>query len=149
MFPFEWLRRSSSNSVVNQSLIILQDYLKFLQQNHSERARHNYLRISKFTWLYPSNLKLDLISTISHLLAHPRTQPTTREDEIVEFKGQKFMSQPQTIISQQPDLTPVSIDPNPLLEDGNSPTAIILAISTLLWVLRPVMLKQKSGSSKK
>ncbi|MGK7954798.1 MAG: hypothetical protein AB4063_05990 [Crocosphaera sp.] len=59
------------------------------------------------------------------------------------------MSQPQTTISQQPDLTPVSIDPTPLLEHGNSPTAIILAISILLWVLRPVMLKQKSTSSKK
>jgi hypothetical protein len=57
------------------------------------------------------------------------------------------MSQPQTIITQ-PDLTPVSIDPTPLLEHGNSPTAIILAIAILLWVLRPVML-QKSKSSKK
>ena len=58
------------------------------------------------------------------------------------------MSQPQTIITQ-PDLTPVPIDPTSLLEHGNSPTAIILAISILLWVLRPVMLKQKSGSSSK
>lgn len=58
------------------------------------------------------------------------------------------MSQPQTIITQ-PDLTPVSIDPTPLLEHGNSPTAIILAIAILLWVLRPVMLQQKSSSSKK
>ena len=52
------------------------------------------------------------------------------------------MSQPQTIITQT-DLTPVPVDPTPLLEHGNSPTAIILAISILLWVLRPVMLKLK------
>ena len=58
------------------------------------------------------------------------------------------MSQPQTIISQQPDITPITIDPTPILEH-DSPTAVIMAIAFLLWVLRPVMLKQKSGSSKK
>ena len=46
------------------------------------------------------------------------------------------MSQPQTIATQKPDLTPVLIDPTPLLEHGNSPTAIILAIAILIWVLR-------------
>ncbi len=51
------------------------------------------------------------------------------------------MSQPQTIITQ-PESTPIAIDLNPLLEHGDSPTAIILAIAILLWILRPVMLKQ-------
>ena len=82
-------------------------------------------------------------------MAQPITQPTTRNNEIVEFKGQQFMSQTETIITQQPDLSPITIDPTPLLEHGNSPTAIILAIAILLWVLRPVMLKQKSSCSKK
>jgi len=50
-------------------------------------------------------------------------------------------SQPQTIITQ-PELTPVTVDLTPLLEHGESPTAIILAIAILLWILRPVMLKQ-------
>ena len=58
------------------------------------------------------------------------------------------MSQPQTIVTQ-PDLTPITIDPTSIIEHGDSPTAIILAIAILLWVLRPVMLKQKSSSSKK
>lgn len=58
------------------------------------------------------------------------------------------MSQPQTIITQ-PELTPIAIDLNPLLEHGDSPTAIILAIAILLWILRPVMLKQQSSTSKK
>ncbi|MBW4545553.1 MAG: hypothetical protein KME25_14065 [Symplocastrum torsivum CPER-KK1] len=38
------------------------------------------------------------------------------------------------------------IDLIPLLE-SNSPTAILLAIAILHWVLRPVMLLQQSGSS--
>lgn len=54
-----------------------------------------------------------------------------------------------TIISQQPDLSPITIDPTAIVEHGDSPTAIILAIAILLWVLRPVMLNQKSDSSKK
>ncbi|MEO0834676.1 MAG: hypothetical protein AAFY16_01545 [Cyanobacteria bacterium J06642_3] len=58
------------------------------------------------------------------------------------------MSQLETIMSQL-DLTPLSIDLTPLLEHGDSPTAIILAIAILLWVLRPIILKQKSSSSKK
>jgi len=57
------------------------------------------------------------------------------------------MSQVQpTIYTSQPSTTTLPIDPTPLLE-SNSPTAIILAIAILLWVLRPVMLLQKSGSS--
>ncbi|MBW4545496.1 MAG: hypothetical protein KME25_13770 [Symplocastrum torsivum CPER-KK1] len=57
------------------------------------------------------------------------------------------MSQAQSTISaSQPSTTTLPIDPTPLLE-SNSPTAIILAIAILLWVLRPVMLLQKSGSS--
>ncbi len=51
-----------------------------------------------------------------------------------------------TIYTSQPSTTTLPIDPTPLLE-SNSPTAIILAIAILLWVLRPVMLLQKSGSS--
>ena len=51
-----------------------------------------------------------------------------------------------TIYTNQPSTTTLPIDPTPLLE-SNSPTAIILAITILLWVLRPVMLLQKSGSS--
>lgn len=51
----------------------------------------------------------------------------------------------QQHITSQPDLTPVSIDPTPLLEHGNSPTAIILAIAILLWVLKP---KVDSGKKK-
>ena len=44
------------------------------------------------------------------------------------------MSQPQTIVTQ-PELTPVPIDPTPILEHGNSPTAIILAIAVLLVLM--------------
>ncbi len=51
-----------------------------------------------------------------------------------------------TIYTSQPSTTTLPIDPTALLE-SNSPTAIILAIAILLWVLRPVMLLQKSGSS--
>jgi hypothetical protein len=57
------------------------------------------------------------------------------------------MSQVQsTIYTSQPSTTTLPIDPTPLLE-SNSPTAIILSIALLLWVLRPVMQQQKSGSS--
>lgn len=54
------------------------------------------------------------------------------------------MSQAQSTISQP---TTLPIDPNPLLE-SNSPSAIILSIAILLWVLRPVMLPPNSGKKK-
>ncbi|MEH2408776.1 hypothetical protein [Nostoc sp.] len=56
------------------------------------------------------------------------------------------MSQAQPIISQP--TTTLPIDPIPLLQ-SNSPSAIILSIAILLWVLRPVMLQQKSDTSEK
>jgi len=60
------------------------------------------------------------------------------------------MSQVQTMIyTSQPSKYILPIDPMPLLENGDSPTSIILAIALLLWVLRPVMLQQNSRSSKK
>ena len=70
-------------------------------------------------------------------MAHPRTQPTNRDDEIVEFLRKTLMPKAQTIVTQ-PDLTPITIDPTPIVEHGDSPTAIILAIAILLWVLRPL-----------
>lgn len=54
--------------------------------------------------------------------------------------------QPQTQLglhTEQPMLAPIPIDPSHLLEHGDSPTAIILAIAILLWVIRPVMMKGK------
>jgi len=58
------------------------------------------------------------------------------------------MSQVQpTIFASQTNTTIPPIDPTVLLQNGNSPTAIILSIAILLWVLRPVMQQQKSGSS--
>ncbi|MEW6492364.1 MAG: hypothetical protein AB1589_07615 [Cyanobacteriota bacterium] len=51
-----------------------------------------------------------------------------------------------TIATSQTNTTIPPIDPTPLLQ-SNSPTAIILSIAILLWVLRPVMMQQKSGSS--
>jgi hypothetical protein len=45
--------------------------------------------------------------------------------------------------TEQPLITPIPIDPNYLLKHGNSPTAIILAITILLYVIRPVMMKRK------
>jgi len=60
------------------------------------------------------------------------------------------MSQVQTrIYTSQPSKYILPIDPMPLLENGDSPTSIILAIALLLWVLRPVMLQQNSRSSKR
>ncbi|MBW4631474.1 MAG: hypothetical protein KME30_06100 [Iphinoe sp. HA4291-MV1] len=59
------------------------------------------------------------------------------------------MSQAQTTkttVSQPTNSVP--IDPTPLLQ-SNSPTAIILSIAILLWVLRPVMLQQRSDDSDK
>ncbi len=43
--------------------------------------------------------------------------------------------------TEQPMLTPILIDPNYLLKHGDSPTAIILALTILLYVIRPVMMK--------
>jgi hypothetical protein len=58
------------------------------------------------------------------------------------------MSQAKSIISTSQAIpTTPPIDPTVLLQNGNSPTAIILSIALLLWVLRPVMQQQKSGSS--
>lgn len=58
------------------------------------------------------------------------------------------MSQAQSMIStNQANPTTPLIDPTVLVQNGNSPTAIILSIAILLWVLRPVMQQQKSGSS--
>ncbi|MBD1927966.1 hypothetical protein H6F74_17190 [Trichocoleus sp. FACHB-90] len=59
------------------------------------------------------------------------------------------MSQLQPIMyTSQPSSTTLPIDPTPLLQ-SNSPTAIILSIAIVLWVLRPVMLQQNSGTSNK
>jgi hypothetical protein len=70
--------------------------------------------------------------------------------KISKVKENNPMSQTQpTIYTNQPSTTTLPIDPTPLLENGNSPTAIILAIALLLWVLRPVMLPNNSVSSKK
>jgi hypothetical protein len=58
------------------------------------------------------------------------------------------MSQAQSMIAtSQANSTTPPIDPTVLLQNGNSPTAIILSIALLLWVLRPVMQQQKSGAS--
>jgi hypothetical protein len=58
------------------------------------------------------------------------------------------MPQAQSMISTSQAIpTTPPIDPTVLLQNGNSPTAIILSIAFLLWVLRPVMQQQKSGSS--
>jgi hypothetical protein len=51
------------------------------------------------------------------------------------------------ISTSQASSTTLPIDPALLLQNGNSPTAIILSIALLLWVLRPVMQQQKSGAS--
>ncbi|MBD1926933.1 hypothetical protein H6F74_11830 [Trichocoleus sp. FACHB-90] len=59
----------------------------------------------------------------------------------------RFQQQAITYTSQ-PGTTTLPIDPTLLLQYGNIPTAIILAIAILLWVLRPLMLKN-SGFSKK
>ncbi|MEQ9553360.1 MAG: hypothetical protein RIM23_27515 [Coleofasciculus sp. G3-WIS-01] len=48
-----------------------------------------------------------------------------------------------TISTSQTNPTTPPIDPTPLLQYGDNPTAIILSIAILLWVLRPVMLRQQ------
>ncbi|MEQ8970591.1 MAG: hypothetical protein RIE73_09360 [Coleofasciculus sp. C1-SOL-03] len=56
------------------------------------------------------------------------------------------MSQsPAPISTSQANPTTPPIDPTPLLQYGDNPTAIILSIAILLWVLRPVMLRQQSN----
>ncbi|MEQ8961049.1 MAG: hypothetical protein RLP02_24525 [Coleofasciculus sp. C2-GNP5-27] len=50
-----------------------------------------------------------------------------------------------TISTSQANPTTPPIDPTPLLKYGDNPTAIILSIAILLWVLRPVMLRQQSN----
>ena len=50
-----------------------------------------------------------------------------------------------TISTSQTNPTTPPIDPTPLLQYGDNPTAIILSIAILLWVLRPVMLRQQSN----
>jgi hypothetical protein len=56
------------------------------------------------------------------------------------------MSKEQATISiSQANPTTPPIDPTPLLQYGDNPTAIILSIAILLWVLRPVMLRQQSN----
>jgi len=58
-----------------------------------------------------------------------------------------FQSQIKAYTSQ-PSTTNLPFDPIPLLQ-SNSPSAIILSIAILLWVLRPVMLQQKSDTYEK
>lgn len=59
------------------------------------------------------------------------------------------MSQVQSTTStSQPGTLTLPIDPTALLQNGNSPTAIILAIAILLWILRPVMLRDSDSSKK-
>ncbi len=41
--------------------------------------------------------------------------------------------------------TNLPIDLNSLLQHADSPTAIILSLAILLWILRPVMLQNKSN----
>lgn len=57
------------------------------------------------------------------------------------------MSQSQTTYTNQSNTTTLPIDPTPLLQYGNSPTAIILSIAILLWVVRPVMQQQKANTA--
>lgn len=53
------------------------------------------------------------------------------------------------VCTSQPSTNILPIDPNPLLENGNSPTAIIIAVAFLLWVLRPVLLVMLKNQKKK
>jgi hypothetical protein len=46
-------------------------------------------------------------------------------------------------LTKQPNAINLPVDIGLLLQYGNSPTAIILAIAFILWILRPVMLKRK------
>ncbi|NEP81582.1 MAG: hypothetical protein F6K17_35285 [Okeania sp. SIO3C4] len=53
------------------------------------------------------------------------------------------------VCTSQPNTNILPIDPTPLLENGNSPTAIIIAVAFLLWVLRPVLLVMLKSQRKK
>ncbi len=53
------------------------------------------------------------------------------------------------VCTSQPSTNILPIDLNPLLENGNSPTAIIIAVAFLLWVLRPVLLVTLKNRKKK
>ncbi|NES66397.1 MAG: hypothetical protein F6K24_14615 [Okeania sp. SIO2D1] len=53
------------------------------------------------------------------------------------------------VCTSQPSTNILPIDPTPLLKDGNSPTAIIIAVAFLLWVLRPVLLVMVKSRRKK
>ncbi|WP_426545973.1 hypothetical protein [Dapis sp. BLCC M126] len=53
------------------------------------------------------------------------------------------------VCTSQPSTNMLPIDLNPLLENGNSPTAIIIAVAFLLWVLRPVLLVTLKSRKKK
>ena len=53
------------------------------------------------------------------------------------------------VCTNQPSTNILPIDLNPLLEHGNSPTAIIIAVTFLLWVLRPVLLVTLKNRKKK
>jgi hypothetical protein len=64
--------------------------------------------------------------------------------ELQQNKEMPMQLQTQSKLqTEQPLLTPIPIDPNYLLKHGNSPTAIILAITILLYVIRPVMMKRR------
>ena len=54
-----------------------------------------------------------------------------------------MFSTQDTISTSQTNTNLLPIDPTPLLKNGSSPTAIIIAIAILLWVLRPVMLQNR------
>ncbi|MGD1717728.1 hypothetical protein [Dapis sp. BLCC M172] len=57
--------------------------------------------------------------------------------------------QEDIVCTSQPSTNILPIDLNPLLENGNSPTAIIIAVAFLLWVLRPVLLVALKNRNKK
>ncbi|NEQ37654.1 MAG: hypothetical protein F6K40_15840 [Okeania sp. SIO3I5] len=54
-----------------------------------------------------------------------------------------MFSKQNIVCTSQPSTNILPIDPTPLLKNGDNPTAIILAVAVLLWVLRPVMLKNR------
>ena len=56
------------------------------------------------------------------------------------------MQQQPMIYTSQPESPQMILDPSLLIEHGNSPTAIILSIAILIWVLRPVLMRQSGGS---
>ncbi len=60
-----------------------------------------------------------------------------------------MFSKEDIVCTSQPSTNILPIDLNPLLENGNSPTAIIIAVAFLLWVLRPVLLVTLKSRKKK